>query len=307
MKILDACISFYRIMVDEIHLLDEADVYKFYDTVFIEKIQKNLSILQRSVELLHQWHIPPEVFDFDMIYSEQQIIEFAKELIGTVCSCIDDKCVIINQKSFSSTIACISEEEKEDYMIRFMEKYLKAASMYSGKTYEETKKFFIYAFDIDEEDVSDVLNKLENRVQHLIESRNAFILAVVSWNRKKTDEKDGTAFVSIQENQKKSDTAGREEFSVQNSWGVSEQIDAIEDNKNDEYENLDSASEVTKSVDRDVFESDIYDAFYQIMVSTPECIEESEEKSDKKIQPTALSEVTGEGQAPEGDKKTCKK
>lgn len=288
MKILEACFLFYKLTMKEFQLSDEASINNFYDIVYIERLQENLSILKKAVDILHKWQITPVNFSFDLIYSEQQVIETAKELICVICECIGNTCETINQNFFSSMIESISEEEKENYLIRFMEKYLKAASIYPNKSDEERKAFLIYAFDIDEENVSDVLGRWENYTQRLIESRDAFIIAAVSWNMNKTDQGDKTVFV--EEAGGKLVAAEIRGETDEKSEDTFEQLDTIEEKENDECNEFEIAEEINETM-RDILNSDVFDAFYQIMegdiqevevASSDEAHDEEEEKEEEK-------------------------
>lgn len=288
MKILDACFLFHKMTIEEIQRSTEVTVYNFFDTAYIEKRQESLLILKRAVDLLCQWHITPKIFDFNIAHSEQQVIEAARELIGAVCDCIDSQSAIINQRLFNNMIEGISEEEKENYMIRFMEKYLKAASIYSGKSCEEKKDFLIYAFDIDEENVSDVLSRLEKHTQHLEECRDAFIVTAVSWNRNRIDKKDRTEFV--EEELKKDVTVGVEEQIDQNYRDASENLSAMEGEKrSNEYEKTETLDGVNETEEA-ILKPDVFDMFYQIMeddtqevqfMSSSERVEEDTEIAER--------------------------
>ena len=288
MKILDACILFYKLTINEFQLSAEASINNFYDIVYIDKMRENLSILKKAVDILHKWQITPVNFSSDRIYSEQQVIEAAKELIGMICECIDNTCEANNQKFFSSMIECISEEEKENYLIRFMEKYLKAASIYPNKSDEERKAFLIYAFDIDEENVPSILGRWENYALRLKKSRDAFIVAAVSWSMNKTNQGDKAVFVK--ESRRELVAAEIREQIDQKSKDTFERLKTIKEEKeNDECNEFEVAGEINETV-QNILKSDVFDAFYQIMegdtqeveaVSFDGAVDEEEEREEE--------------------------
>ncbi len=291
MEILKACFSFYRITRDVVSLSDEAKKSYFYDTLVVEKIQKSLSDLRKMVEVLKQWQIQPKVFEFTKESSEQQMVEAAKELIEAVYRGIDKKGSLIKQKSFAGSLIALAEEEKEDYVADFMEQYLNAASIVPCKLDEEAKNLLIYAFKIDKDDISDRLRSLENVTQYLLEKRDAFITAAVSWRRGTPDDNDRAEPVKIEE-----DENGQCEDSDGENKGESEDNKCEEGNaeveneeceegnvgvekgeceegnaevEKGECEEIDSETESVEMPD-DVFESYIYDKFRQIMESSRE-------------------------------------
>ncbi|MCM1500878.1 MAG: hypothetical protein NC124_20665, partial [Clostridium sp.] len=207
--------------------------------------------------------------------------------INAVCSCIDEKCTVIHQKSLESMIVSLPKEEKEHCMAQFMEKFLKAASMNQDESNEEKENFLIYVFGIAKEDIPDRLNRLENHTQCLVESRNAFIQAAIAWSRK-PDEKNEITLIRAAENQKELDSASEEPAYAEHSDFIEEigEIEEQEDNESISNENSDIADETIETVDDGAFESDSYSEFYQIMDGRLDSLKNAAEQLEEKPQPS---------------------
>lgn len=193
MKILISCLLYNQSVKRLIQELTNIKKKDFLQIQLLERMSQEFLELKNLLEYLQEWDISPELFDSSQAADERQVAESAKKLIVGVSHCISDQTSANYNIILTGMVDLMLQQgNSADDLFTFMEKYVKAASvLLSEKIKDENYKYLKYAFDVDENTLQTIPDRLNTSRAGLREKRDAFVRAAIAWWEPQEKESEG--------------------------------------------------------------------------------------------------------------------